>query len=146
MKRFRKADPRSALALLFFLLAMLSQVRVLFACEFQPGEETTVCCCSGDMSAGCDMGGGCILHEDSNRIQGCCSITIDSVSDTTVAAPSSAAAQVSALEAPQPPPTPAAPVRPGDLILPTFVVPSDHPPSPLGDARAVYLVTHRLRI
>lgn len=146
MTFFRSARPQRIVALLFLLTGLLSQVQVVFACDLMGGRPGAVCCCSDDMSEGCDMGGGCPLTEGMPTDAGCCDVSVGTLSEISMGAANFAAAQVTQLEAPRPPPASAyGAIVP--LAVPRIRLLSTPPRTPAPSrSAAVYLVTNRIRI
>ncbi len=88
-------------------MGLFTQFQTVFACEFKDGKLQFVCCCdeAGDMSMGCDMGGGC--NDSAGPVSSgmnCCEVSYQSVPSATAIAPDLHAQQVLLLDAPQPPP------------------------------------------
>ncbi len=88
-------------------MGLFTQFQVVFACEFKDGKLQFVCCCdeAGDMSMGCDMGGGCNgLAGPVSSGMNCCETSYQPAPSATAIAPGQHAQQVLLLDAPQPPP------------------------------------------
>jgi len=88
-------------------LGLFTQFQTVFACEFKDGKLQIVCCCdkAGDMSKGCDNGGGC--NDSAGLISSgmnCCETSYQPAPSAIAIAPDLHAQQVLLLDAPQPPP------------------------------------------
>lgn len=103
----RNSSFRRFVILTTLFLGLFTQFQTVFACEFKDGKLQIVCCCdeAGDMSMGCDMGGGC---NDSTGLvtngMNCCETSYQPAPSATATAPGQHAQQVLLLDAPQPPP------------------------------------------
>jgi hypothetical protein len=147
MTFFRSAFIQRTFALLFLLIGLLSQVQLVFACDLMDGKSSTVCCCGNDMSGGCEMGGGCPMGESIQAERGCCDISVDTISNVMMGTSDSAAARVTLLDAPRPPPLPVFGAA-GSILTPRSIA---LPSSPFRaratcDSTGLYLVTNRIRI
>jgi len=102
MDVFRSPMVRKLIAASLLCLGLSAQAQVVFACDLQNGAKNTTCCCEGQMSAGCDMGGGCVLPAGAVTAS-CCDIGLDApLQMTSFSAPAVQAAMLQ--QAPQPPP------------------------------------------
>ena len=129
-------------------MGLFTQFQTVFACEFKDGKLQIVCCCdeAGDMSMGCDMGGGCndSAGPASNGMN-CCETSYQPAPSATAIAPDLHVQQVLLLDAPQPPPILASFVlktTPASRQIIGFL--SDTPPRVTGTQ--TYLLTNRFRI
>ncbi len=139
----RNSILRRVLAVGFFLACMAGNVQVLFACGLMDDPPHPVCCCTGDMSDGCEPGGGCTMH-NGDRTEACCEVVVGAIAEITASEPPNF--QVCMLDAPQPPPAltssadteiPSSPDSPSLTYLPC---------RPPGHGSTTYLITQRLRI
>ena len=129
-------------------MGLFTQFQTVFACQFKDGKLQIVCCCdkAGDMSKGCDKGGGC--NDSAGPISNgmnCCETSYQPAPGAIAIAPDLHAQQVLLLDAPQPPP-----------ILTSFDIQifpalrqnirfySNHPPRVTGTQ--TYLLTNRFRV
>ncbi|HHI93706.1 MAG TPA: hypothetical protein ENK04_09390 [Gammaproteobacteria bacterium] len=130
-------------------LGLFTQFQTVFACEFNDGKLQIVCCCdtAGDMSMGCDMGGGCngSAGPASSSTMNCCETAYQPAPTATAIAPDQHVQQVLLLDAPQPPPIPASfdlKTHPASSQTANFL--SHAPPRVTGTQ--TYLLTNRFRI
>lgn len=133
---------------LVIFMGLFSQFQTVFACELMDGKAKPVCCCDkpGGMSKGCAMGGACQDQAGpAPSPADCCQVSYEPVPSATAIAPESHAKQVLLLDAPQPPPIPAA------FILPDFTTSRtslrfNHSRSLPVTGTHTYLLTNRFRI
>lgn len=138
---------RFVVATLVFL-GLFSQFQMVFACELMDGKIQSVCCCDepGDMSNGCDMGGGCQDQVPGSATSiDCCKVSYQEAPSAKATPPGSASIQVLLLDAPQPPPIPVS-------FEITLFTPASHTPRltrflpPRVAGTDTYLLTNRFRI
>jgi len=123
----------------------------LFACELLDSGPQTTCCCDADMSKGCLVGGSCEMTDNNSVIpDACCEVStqVNIGLQNLAVADSHQNLQVAILDAPQPPPAPAAIIHipastSGISDTSNSVSPSSLPPF---YGPATYLVTQRFRI
>ncbi|MGH8657493.1 MAG: hypothetical protein ACREV4_03145 [Gammaproteobacteria bacterium] len=142
MSLVRSTTARRLFAALFLLNGLLSQLQTLFACELLEGRPRTVCCCADPVSDGCQMGGGCKVHDGVPSSEDCCQVFIGERSDAARAvAPGAQAGMLDPLQLPTFS-LPSATVELGASI--TTRQPSIAPS--YRKANNTYLITNRLRI
>lgn len=138
---------KRAIAVLFLLTGLSSQLQVVFACELMDGPPKPVCCCGEEMSDGYEMGGGCGMYEQLRLDSDCCEVSVDGLSDVNLGSPTSTVSQVVLQNAPQPPPLAHCTVisRPQPKFA-GISLPFYHPTNRHFAGTEIYLVTKRLRI
>ena len=147
MNTHRIPNLKRAVAVLFLLTSLSSQIQVVFACDLMDGQPKPVCCCGDDMSDGCAMGGGCSIDGAMARNPNCCEASVDSLSDVTMGTSTFTSSLVALQNAAQPPPVALCTIisRPqpeiGSGYLPLYHQADIH-----FERTEIYLVTKRLRI
>lgn len=140
----RRTSARRVLAALFLLNGLLPQLQTLFACELMDSEPRTVCCCFDPLTDGCQMGGGCKIHDGVRGSEDCCQVLIGKLSDVAAAGAVVPGAQAGMLDPLQLPtlPLPHVAVELGASITTgqPIIAPSYR------NANNTYLITKRLRI
>ncbi len=123
-------------------------LKTVFACELMDGKAQSVCCCNepDDMSKGCTIGGGCQDQALAPTTPAdCCEVSYREAPIAKAAAPAAASIQVLVLNAPQPPPIPAAfDIAPFTPVGHTPRLTRFLPPRVTGTD--TYLLTNRFRI
>lgn len=143
MTRFRHLQFHRLVAVALLLTGLLTQT--LFACELTDDKAQAVCCCGEQVADGCEVGGGCITHDNTLTVADCCQVSVENAADITLSATISLKSQ-NKLDAGQPPPP----------ALLSSVIPIKLPAYAVALIRTVpflktsgtntYLVTNRLRI
>jgi len=141
---------RRFVAATLMFVGLFAQFQMVFACELMDGKAKPVCCCDepGDMSKGCDMGGGC-QDQAGGPVPdkaACCQVSYEPVPSATAIAPESHTQQVLLLDAPQPPPIPATFALPDFSRSPAFTLRFDQATTPSAAGTDTYLLTNRFRI
>lgn len=146
MSPFRSTLIRRVVAVLFLLTGLVSQMQMVFACELMDGPPRTVCCCGDPITDGCEMGGGCKIHDGVRTNADCCDVSIDRVSDVSAAGAVSPGSKISLLDAPQPPPFGLSSPVPETVPVANVATLAPTIPSWYSSGTHTYLVTNRLRI
>ncbi|MGH8579218.1 MAG: hypothetical protein ACREVK_03515, partial [Gammaproteobacteria bacterium] len=94
----RRTRIRRVLAALFVVNRLLPQLQTLFACELLDSQPHTVCCCAVPASDGCQMGGGCKVHDGVRSSEDCCQVLVDKLSDVVAAGAVAPGAQAGLLD------------------------------------------------
>ncbi|MBD3610395.1 MAG: hypothetical protein HUJ30_07570 [Gammaproteobacteria bacterium] len=141
---------RRYLAAIVILLGLSSQFQMVFACELMDGKAHSACCCSdaGDMSIGCEQGGGCQESAAGSLVSAsnCCQVSYEPVSSVYSIATEHHAQKVLLSNAPQPPPILAVVLQDvAALPLPSSIRFHYTTYFPF-KARQIYLLTNRFRI
>jgi hypothetical protein len=136
---------RRVLAALFLLTSLLVPLQALYACEMLDGAPpSTACCCGGEMTGGCAMGGGCSVPSTPSSSD-CCNTSLEipaSLDATAPAAPSQAVAVPQAPQLPPALPSPLLAVHPA--ACGAIAIFPDAPATWFAGTRT-YLVTQRFR-
>lgn len=144
MSLVRSTTARRVFAALFLLNGLLAPLQILFACELMESQPRSVCCCAAPVSDGCQMGGGCKVHDGVRSSDDCCQVLIDKPSDVTAAGPVAPGAQAGTLDPLQ---LPAVPLPNAAAELEARIT-TRQPVIALSyrNANNTYLITNRLRI
>lgn len=148
MGSFRNSGLQRTFSALLLLVALLSQVQILFACDSLQGAPSVVCCCGEHDTAGCPMGEHCGMT-DQAQVSACCELSYDTLNDAGMASSSSTAdCLVLLLDGSQPPPA-IDHQRFSVTLLQrpswSFLIALTDPPLS-GSGNQTYLYTRRLRI
>jgi hypothetical protein len=143
---------RRFVAATLMLMGLFAQFQMVFACELTDGKAKPVCCCDepggmSGMAMGCDQGGGC--QEATGPMANpsdCCEISYEQAPTATAIAPEPPTQLVLLLDAPQPPPIPAAFALPDFSRIHSTVLLYNHASSPRIAGTETFLLTNRFRI
>lgn len=86
MRKFCSLQFRRLVAAALLLTGLLAQTQALFACDLTDSKPQAVCCCGDQVTAGCEIGGGCKTHDDALTIADCCEVSLENVFDVTLSA------------------------------------------------------------
>ncbi|MGH8614919.1 MAG: hypothetical protein ACREYF_23565 [Gammaproteobacteria bacterium] len=140
----RSTRVRRVLAVLFLLNGLLPQLQTLFACALMDSQPRTVCCCADPLTDGCQMGGGCTVHDSVRGSEDCCQVLIGKLSDVAAAGAVAPCAQAGILD---PLPLPTLPLPNVAVELAASTITRQHSIAPsYRSANNTYLITNRLRI